>query len=254
MGHSAGLTKAGMIVFGGFSYQQTPLNLVFTYAPKTKKWTAGKPGGLLPPPRAFHTAVVSTDDIMYVFGGVAENGEALSDLWSYEKAKWTDMSAKATGFGPSPRFLHSATILENYLFIGYGASLAIKTPKEVDDTKAKGKSKNKKGKSKKSGKALLEITKKQSKSKSKKSKKGKEDDSPWEFAPEEKTFSENILSAPLPLDDLFVYNLDTDTWEEEIFMGSFPFARMGTTLVSIPNRNPPKTKGKSKSKGKKRTK
>jgi len=69
--------------------------------------------------------------------------------------------------------------------------------------------------------------------------------------PKKKTFSENILSAPLPLDDLFVYNLDTDTWEEEIFMGSFPFARMGTTLVSIPNRNPPKTKGKSKSKGKK---
>jgi len=48
------------------------------------------------------------------------------------------------------------------------------------------------------------------------------------------------LTLPLPFDDLFIFDFFTNHWEEELFVGAFPHARLGSSLVSIPTKPPTK--------------
>lgn len=86
----------------------------------TPTWAPESPGGSLPHPRAYHSAVYDTlNNRMIVFGGeywdnAAQNWVQLGDLWQLTNANglggtpmWTQLSP--TGTPPGPRAAHSAS-------------------------------------------------------------------------------------------------------------------------------------------------
>ena len=68
--------------FGGALTVGTPHNYVnetWSFNISTRKWTELKCTGSIPSPRAAHAAVL-IDDVMYVFGGLADDETRLGDL------------------------------------------------------------------------------------------------------------------------------------------------------------------------------
>ncbi|KAK8837664.1 hypothetical protein M9Y10_036199 [Tritrichomonas musculus] len=76
-----------LLIFGGISKHKKYLNDVSYFKPSIRKWICHHhlPGG--PGPRAFHSATAFTRNnrnIMYVYGGIQERGDFLSDFYSLD--------------------------------------------------------------------------------------------------------------------------------------------------------------------------
>jgi N-acetylneuraminic acid mutarotase len=64
--------------FGGYSGTRS-LNDTWSFNISTRKWTELQCTGAIPSPRTSHAAVL-INDVMYVFGGRADDGAHLGDL------------------------------------------------------------------------------------------------------------------------------------------------------------------------------
>jgi hypothetical protein len=105
--HTAVWTGAEMIVWGGDDgSSNNPLNTGGRYNPTTNSWAATSTGASVPPPREWHTAVWTGNE-MIVWGGYA-HFTALNTGGRYDPSTnaWT-----ATSIGtnvPSTRYFHAA--------------------------------------------------------------------------------------------------------------------------------------------------
>ena len=83
--HSAVLDEVScqMVIFGGFQEGERT-NDVALYNVKTNVWSKVKQpeNSRLPCPRSGHSAVIH-NNVMYVFGGKADNSQKLNDLWAF---------------------------------------------------------------------------------------------------------------------------------------------------------------------------
>jgi len=119
-----------MIVFGGgtgFSPGQSTLGDLWAleFASSAQGvWKQLTPGGAAPAAREMHTAVYdSWNHRMIVYGGVAQGGASLGDVWSLSlgagKEAWTQLSPGGTA--PAPRNSHTAVFdAPNQRMIAYG--------------------------------------------------------------------------------------------------------------------------------------
>ncbi|KAL3100447.1 hypothetical protein niasHS_001750 [Heterodera schachtii] len=88
-------------------------------APNGLSWHCPKTNCQPPPPRESHTAVHFTtntgNEQLIIYGGM--NGQRLGDVWilDLESMNWSNPLPQ--GFGPLPRSLHTANLIENRMFI-----------------------------------------------------------------------------------------------------------------------------------------
>nr|CAB3251996.1 host cell factor 1-like [Phallusia mammillata] len=144
LGHSFTLIGHKVYLFGGLANDSDDpktnipryLNDLYTLELRSSTgvvgWTIPATYGSPPPPRESHTAVPWTDtvgcDRLVVYGGM--NGCRLGDLWilDIEQMQWNcPMSA---GQSPLPRSLHSATCIEDSMYVFGGW-----VPLVLDDVK-----------------------------------------------------------------------------------------------------------------------
>jgi len=84
------------------------------------EWTFQPVGGMLPPARSRHTAVIYNNK-MYIFGGYESHRDsALNDLWMYDfdSNLWTELHPSGTP--PTPCAHASAVVYQNKMFITGG--------------------------------------------------------------------------------------------------------------------------------------
>jgi N-acetylneuraminic acid mutarotase len=131
--HTAVLYQGKMYVFGGFKRGvRTNSVLVFDFA--TSTWereleAADFPGGVVPIPRAGHSACVHGDN-MYVFGGKDEENEKVKDFWkfSFADSSWEQLPSPDASI--APRSGHSCCSYGPFLVIFGGIQ---EITKELDD-------------------------------------------------------------------------------------------------------------------------
>ena len=113
-------------VFGG-ERSSYAFNDVWAYDLAADSWAFVTPAaGALPAPRHDHTAVVTAEGVMLVYGG-RQGMTALSDLWAFNlhTATWTLVTetVSAEGLGARSRYSHAAVIPPGssamYVFGGY---------------------------------------------------------------------------------------------------------------------------------------
>ena len=107
-----------MVVFGGFQDGERN-NSVAIYQLKTNIWQKVKhpENAKLPCPRSGHTAVVH-DGSMYVFGGKADKGIKLNDLWAFNLLShaWKKINPVDEVI-PEIRSGHSSCIYEDLILV-----------------------------------------------------------------------------------------------------------------------------------------
>ncbi|KAK5091418.1 Negative regulator of mitotic exit [Lithohypha guttulata] len=96
-----------LYLFGGTDGQQW-FNDVWTYDPKTNKWSQQDCIGYIPAPREGHSAAL-VNDVMYIFGGRTEHGDDLGDLAAFRITLRRWYTFQNMGPSPSPRSGHSMT-------------------------------------------------------------------------------------------------------------------------------------------------
>lgn len=115
-----------MYVFGGMSNSTTYLNDMWSYSSDNNNWQElQQKGNLKPSARANHSAAVTNDGRMIVYGGKDYNGQADAYAWSFDLATetWTQKSANPYG----SRDCHSATTAGDKMYVFGGNSGSAKT-------------------------------------------------------------------------------------------------------------------------------
>jgi hypothetical protein len=87
-------TTRQLVMFGGRSETDVPLDDTWTYDSVSNTWTELKPSGALPPARSGHS--MAYDPVircLVVFGGLDDTGTALGDTWAYDTVAntWTEL-------------------------------------------------------------------------------------------------------------------------------------------------------------------
>ncbi|RUP43866.1 hypothetical protein BC936DRAFT_136615, partial [Jimgerdemannia flammicorona] len=143
--HAAVMTPNGtMIVIGGLqqyiaaaanasaavlAQALAPMNSIGMYNSKTGVWAsmaATGASGSTPADRAGHTAVMTEDNKILVYGGYDENNQPLGDLFILDPLTLTWTKPNVTGTPPSSRFFHTANVVDGQMVIvgGSGSSNA----------------------------------------------------------------------------------------------------------------------------------
>eukprot|EP01080_Neovahlkampfia_damariscottae_P002030 gene2030-1537_t len=121
--HTAVVYKDSMYIFGGFSDKEY-FNDFFRYEFLTRTWTEIKNHfGVIPTPRAVHTAVVE-NHLMYIVGGYADekrsNNISVFNFITYEWIKLTPLNNENKIFPQRGR--HSTTIRKGKMYIFGGTT------------------------------------------------------------------------------------------------------------------------------------
>lgn len=117
-----------MVVYGGF-VKGSRTSDIYRYYFKENKWELVQPvGGVSPPKRAGHSAILFGDS-MIIFGGKDEDNTKLNDLWEFNFAsdQWEQIDVE---YAPLPRSGHSASLYKDFMLI-YGGIHEV--TKELDD-------------------------------------------------------------------------------------------------------------------------
>ena len=116
--------------FGGTDGIQW-FNDVWTYDPRSNKWTQLDSIGHIPLPREGHAAAL-VEDVMYIFGGRTEEGNDLGDLAAFRISSKRWYTFHNMGPSPSPRSGHSMTTQgKQIIVIGGEPSSAPRDPAEL---------------------------------------------------------------------------------------------------------------------------
>ncbi|XP_075434445.1 host cell factor 1 isoform X2 [Ascaphus truei] len=145
LGHSFSLVGSKCYLFGGLANDsEDPKNNIPRYlndlyvlelrpGSGVVAWDIPITYGILPPPRESHTAVVYTDkdnkkSRLVIYGGMS--GCRLGDLWILDIETLTWNKPNLNGIAPLPRSLHSATTINNKMYVFGGW-----VPLVMDDVK-----------------------------------------------------------------------------------------------------------------------
>jgi N-acetylneuraminic acid mutarotase len=96
-----------IIMFGGATGEQNPLNETWMYDRGKNTWTDLKPSGNLPPARrSMAVAYHPGDNKIVIFGGLGADAEVLDDTWVYDVSDntWTPWIALTPSSPPSARY------------------------------------------------------------------------------------------------------------------------------------------------------
>lgn len=99
-GHSLVADKRGSLwMFGGYSLSHGSLNDIRQFDTKNNTWTQvtvdSTPDAKMPQGRYFHAAdILSSRQVIYVFGGLSEAGNVLGDFWQFtlSNQRWEEVS------------------------------------------------------------------------------------------------------------------------------------------------------------------
>ena len=114
-GHSATLTGASLVIFGGHYYSGKGegfiyLNDTHVLDVNASRWIKPKISGTPPSPRYGHTAVLAGSRII-VFGGKGQKGNIFRDLHALDPVTMTWYQGPEGGGAPSARLDHSANLV-----------------------------------------------------------------------------------------------------------------------------------------------
>ena len=125
-GHNAVYTKSNnMFMFGGTIQNASGaiyLNDLWQYDISNNFWTQLTPSGSLPPPRAWHSYVYNANT-MLIFGGEANYGAYLNDLWEYSVSSNSWIQLNPSGNLPTGRMGQSAIYTNTNSMIVFGGGL-----------------------------------------------------------------------------------------------------------------------------------
>eukprot|EP01116_Phalansterium_solitarium_P008456 TRINITY_DN22362_c0_g1_i1.p1 TRINITY_DN22362_c0_g1~~TRINITY_DN22362_c0_g1_i1.p1 ORF type:complete len:383 (+),score=81.52 TRINITY_DN22362_c0_g1_i1:81-1229(+) len=124
-GHSAVVVGRTMIVWGGANFHD---KVIFSYSSElyvldldTLEWTKPKQRGPKPVARAFHTAVVGPNDMMFLWGGCKDGflgaKDCDPDLYMLNPRTWTWRKLRPTGHLPSRRSEHTCAMVGSRLVV-----------------------------------------------------------------------------------------------------------------------------------------
>ncbi|PKY48714.1 hypothetical protein RhiirA4_544791 [Rhizophagus irregularis] len=123
------LLTNGIIVFIGGretnAFLDVDINQLVLYDTTIDKWSSMTARGVILENRHAHSAVLTPDERIIIFGGCkCMNGPILNQLavlntktYPYE---WSIPQVSALNSAPPPIQLHTATLIENYMFINFG--------------------------------------------------------------------------------------------------------------------------------------
>eukprot|EP00755_Sulcionema_specki_P025621 Sspe_Gene.15749::Locus_5492_Transcript_1_1_Confidence_1.000_Length_2586::g.15749::m.15749 len=129
-GHSVVLASGALIIFGGWTREETFNETYFvTLSSTSRKRKFTQPNiapAQRPPKRAFHSAVLVDYETMLIFGGASCSWDGeytyLDDLWSLNIKDFVWKPIEAIGECPSARAQHSAVMLGDNMAVMCGVN------------------------------------------------------------------------------------------------------------------------------------
>jgi len=119
-GHCAFLAYNKMFIFGGFDGKKY-YNDLYCLSLDTCMWSKVEASGILPKPRSGHSAtLINGGSQLLVFGGCGANSEFLSDVHILHLSDMRWDQPKCLGSEPQPRFRHTCSEVNNFLYIFSG--------------------------------------------------------------------------------------------------------------------------------------
>ncbi|PKK64034.1 galactose oxidase [Rhizophagus irregularis] len=126
--YTATLLSNGIIVFIGGkdnNFRDVDINQLALYDTKVDKWSITTAQGVTLENRGLHSAVLTPDERIIIFGGRKGWDVQVSDQLAVLNTKttpyeWSIPQVSAIGNMPLTTFAHSATLVENYMFINFG--------------------------------------------------------------------------------------------------------------------------------------
>jgi hypothetical protein len=131
-GHAAATNKAKTVMYNfGGKISSSLSNIMNILYMTNNTWAApisGYSGSVIPNARYFHSAVMTSDDILVVHGGVTTynpsvvGSSVLNDLflYDYRNNSWSQVYVGGNGAPSSGRFGHSAVITSDDIMILFG--------------------------------------------------------------------------------------------------------------------------------------
>ncbi|PKK75369.1 hypothetical protein RhiirC2_846071 [Rhizophagus irregularis] len=126
--YTATLLSNGTIVFIGGkdnNYNDVDINQLALYDTKVDKWSIMTARGVTLENRGLHSAVLTPDERIIIFGGNKDSNEPVLNQLAVLNTKttpyeWSIPQVSAIDNMPLTTFAHSATLVENYMFINFG--------------------------------------------------------------------------------------------------------------------------------------
>ncbi|GES72840.1 hypothetical protein GLOIN_2v1641931 [Rhizophagus clarus] len=137
--HTGTLLPNGYIVYIGGTLASgglADMSKLPLYSINDDTWTTTNVPGYSPTSRAYHSAVLTQDGRIIVYGGTTDNGAAIDDLVILDTSQTIYAWSKANVSTNSPpsRFYHTATLVGDYMIVAFGRnnlSLPLPTSNEV---------------------------------------------------------------------------------------------------------------------------
>eukprot|EP00698_Gefionella_okellyi_P004487 TRINITY_DN14125_c0_g1_i1.p1 TRINITY_DN14125_c0_g1~~TRINITY_DN14125_c0_g1_i1.p1 ORF type:complete len:337 (-),score=20.43 TRINITY_DN14125_c0_g1_i1:17-994(-) len=118
-GHTMVFVENQIFMFGGHARaggDSTYYGDLWTVDADGNNWGSGKMRGVLPEPRAFHTAT-AVEDKMVVIGGRGKDNKTFTKVHFYDTdQKWWEQMT-LLGQPPEPRYMHSTVLIGSQLYV-----------------------------------------------------------------------------------------------------------------------------------------
>ncbi|KAF0549465.1 galactose oxidase [Gigaspora margarita] len=132
--YTATLLPNGLIVYiGGFGGSSTSVGLnnisqIQIFDTKSYTWSAKLTSGSTIASRVFHSAVLTQDGNIIIYGGSTSNSgkvaNVFSDIAVLNTNSWTWSVPSVSGTNAPPLTQHSAVLYKNYMILAFGATSA----------------------------------------------------------------------------------------------------------------------------------
>ncbi|PKY60797.1 hypothetical protein RhiirA4_484939 [Rhizophagus irregularis] len=129
MDYTATLLSNGIIVFIGGretnDFLDVDINQLVLYDTTIDKWSSMTARGVILENRNGHSAILTPDERIIIFGGCKGYNETILNQLAVLNTKtypyeWSIPQVSALNSAPPSIQLHSATLIENYMFINFG--------------------------------------------------------------------------------------------------------------------------------------
>lgn len=119
--HAMALMEESIFLFGGSGAQSQPLGDLHVLATDALRWTQPSMLGTVPSARKGHT-LTKSGAYLYLFGGKGAGGALLNDVHELDTNRVSWRTLQTTGERPPGRDGHTATAVEDRMYVFGGAS------------------------------------------------------------------------------------------------------------------------------------